>query len=579
VIAAHAADRIYWGEGRRSQLGFISPDGSGSGSLAPTGITIGSSEGTAIDPVSEKIYWLNNGIGGGPVGIAFASLNGSEAGTLTIAGAEFVEPNGLAIDPIGRRIYWANRSAGNASKQAIWSAKIEDGSELKKFDTSPAAPQFPGGVAIDPIARRLYWVNDVAANPVSFADLDSPGHGENLQSPGASVSFPKGLAVDPIGKRVFWANLGEGATPESISFAALNGSGGGKLNTTGADVNQPRGIAVDPFAGRVYVPDAIPSEGPLSFANSDGSGHGGNINHGALSPTFPVLRVSPRSTAPPAISGGTLPGSTLTCSKGTWSPDLVSAFFYDAAKSFSFQWSRNGAEIPGANGETLKADPEGDYRCAVSAKNESGSTVAMSAPLRVELHPSSTNLTCAPTNLTLGVGQATCTATVADPAPSPSAPSGVVKFSAAATGAFANGSSCTLAAASGGKASCQIVYTPKAAGPDKIAAAYRGDSLHHASEGTSSLAVSAMGHAGAPNTTIKKKPRAKSASPRAAFSFTADQPGSSFQCKLDKGKFKACRSPFKRKVKPGRHSFTVRAVNSAGTADPTPANYRWRVSG
>jgi hypothetical protein len=579
VIAAHAADRIYWGEGRNSRLGFISPDGSGSGSLAPTGITIGSSEGTAIDPVSEKIYWLNNGIGGGPVGIAFASLNGSEAGTLTITGAEFNESSGLAIDPIGRRIYWANEGGGTApATPAIWSANIENGTDLKQFNTSPATLKRPSGLALDPIARRLYWINSsvtVTANPVSFASLDDPGHGENLQSTGAPFATPSGLAVDPIGGRVYWANLGA----SSISVAKLNGTGGEQLDTTGADVNQPRGIAVDPFAGRVYVPDAIPSEGPLSFANSDGSGHGGNINHGALSPTFPVLRVSPRSTAPPQISGETLPGSTLTCSKGTWSPDLVSAFFYDAAKSFSFQWSRNGAEIPGANGETLKADAEGDYRCAVSAKNESGSTVAMSAPHRIEMHPSSTSLSCAPSTLTLGGGQATCTATVADPAPSPSAPSGVVKFSAAATGAFANGSSCTLAVASGGKASCQIAYTPKAAGPDKITAAYQGDSRHHTSEGTSSLAVSAKSHTGPPNTTIKNKPRAKSASPLATFSFTADQPGSSFQCKLDKGKFKPCHSPFKRKVKPGRHSFQVRGVSSAGVTDPTPASYRWRVSG
>jgi hypothetical protein len=176
------------------------------------------------------------------------------------------------------------------------------------------------------------------------------------------------------------------------------------------------------------------------------------------------------------------------------------------------------------------------------------------------------------------VGQATCTATVSDPSAAPSTPSGVVKFSAAAMGAFANGGSCTLAGASGGKASCKITYTPRAAGADKISAAYQGDSLHHNSEGASSLSVSAKNAAGPPNTTIKKKPRAKSASPLATFSFSSDQPGSSFRCKLDKGPFKPCRSPFKHKVKRGRHSFHVRAVNAAGVADPTPAAFRWRVS-
>ena len=512
VSAAHAADRIYWGEGTRSQVGFISTDGSGSGSLAPTGITIGNAQGTAIDPMSEKIYWLNAGGGGGPVGIAFANLDGSAAGTLTIAGAELNESSGLAIDPVGRRIYRANKGGATApTRPAIWSANIENGGDLKQFDTSPATLQRPSGVALDPIARRLYWVNEVTANPVSFASLDDPGHGENLQSQSAPSATPDGLAVDPIGGKVYWANRGG----NSISFAKLDGSGGGQLDTTGADVNQPRGIAVDPFAGRVYVPDANPSGAPLSFANSDGSGHGGNIKTFSLSPAFPVLRVSPRSTVPPAIGRPNLPGSMLTCSQGTWSPDLVSAFYYDAAKSFAFQWSRDGTDLPGATQNSLKADAEGDYRCAVSAKNESGSTVAMSPPHQVRLHPSSTTLSCAPSTLTLGGGQATCTATVSDQDAAPSAPSGVVKFSAAATGAFANGGSCTLADASGAKASCKITYTPRAAGPDKITAAYQGDSLHHSSEGASSLSVSAKNAAGPPNTTIKKKPRAKTTSPLA----------------------------------------------------------------
>jgi hypothetical protein len=87
----------------------------------------------------------------------------------------------------------------------------------------------------------------------------------------------------------------------------------------------------------------------------------------------------------------------------------------------------------------------------------------------------------------------------------------------------------------------------------------------------------------APQTKISKHPRSKvalrsSKLSLAKFAFSSDQAPSSFQCKLDKKPFKSCRSPFKRKVKPGRHSFQVRAVNSAGVADPTPAVFRWRVS-
>jgi hypothetical protein len=80
-----------------------------------------------------------------------------------------------------------------------------------------------------------------------------------------------------------------------------------------------------------------------------------------------------------------------------------------------------------------------------------------------------------------------------------------------------------------------------------------------------------------PNTILKKKPRKKTAKRKAKFKFVSDQPGSTFQCKLDKKPFKPCRSPWKKKVRPGRHTFKVRAINPQGIADPTPAVFKWKV--
>jgi DNA-binding beta-propeller fold protein YncE len=374
--AAHAADRVYWGEPSLLRIGFLSLDNSGFGTLEPAGASISNPEGTAIDPATERIYWLNGGDNQDRgAGISFANLDGSGGGVLTIPGAVFDEAEGLAIDPVGRRIYWAN--GGEFSREAIWSVTLQ-GTDLKKFDTSPATLRGPTGLALDPVNRRLYWVNRVTTNPVSVASLDNPGHGEILLSPGVSANSPRGLAIDPIGKRVYWADVGG----NSISFAKLDGSGGGKLDATGADVFNPRGVAVDPFGGRVYwAQDG--SEGPISFANLDGSGHGGNLKQFSLGGTFPVLRVSPRSTAPPAISGGTKPEAVLSCSQGMWAPDLVESFFYDAAQSFSTQWSRNGVDVPGATQSTFTAAAEGDYRCRVTATNTAGSTAVTTGPYHV----------------------------------------------------------------------------------------------------------------------------------------------------------------------------------------------------
>lgn len=81
-----------------------------------------------------------------------------------------------------------------------------------------------------------------------------------------------------------------------------------------------------------------------------------------------------------------------------------------------------------------------------------------------------------------------------------------------------------------------------------------------------------------PQTKITKAPKPKSSSTTAKFKFTSTVKGSSFQCKLDKGKFKKCKSPKTyKKLKPGKHVFKVRAVNSAGGADPTPAKRKLQI--
>jgi len=63
----------------------------------------------------------------------------------------------------------------------------------------------------------------------------------------------------------------------------------------------------------------------------------------------------------------------------------------------------------------------------------------------------------------------------------------------------------------------------------------------------------------------------------ARFRFTSNEPGSTFQCKLDKRKFKPCSSPKKyRKLSDGKHKFKVRAVDPSGNVDATPAKKKFK---
>jgi len=79
-----------------------------------------------------------------------------------------------------------------------------------------------------------------------------------------------------------------------------------------------------------------------------------------------------------------------------------------------------------------------------------------------------------------------------------------------------------------------------------------------------------------PQTTITKAPDHRISKAKVKIAFESDEAGSTFKCKLDRASFKPCDSPFKARVKPGKHSFEVYATDRAGNADPTPARARFK---
>jgi hypothetical protein len=86
------------------------------------------------------------------------------------------------------------------------------------------------------------------------------------------------------------------------------------------------------------------------------------------------------------------------------------------------------------------------------------------------------------------------------------------------------------------------------------------------------------GKGGAPQTFLRHKPPKRTHDRTPTFRFAADEPGASFQCKLDRKPFRSCRSPYTTKrLTIGSHVFKVRARDDSGKLDPTPASYRFRV--
>jgi len=371
VSSAAAANRIYWGNVGANTISYANLDGSGGGDLNTAGATVSTPRGVGIDAASGRIFWSNDG---GPEGLFMASLDGGGGGSaLNTAGATQDFPVGAAIDPAAGRIYWSNHGNNTISFANL------NGSGGGDLSTAGATVEGPYGVAIDPGAGRIYWTN-VSNNTISFANLDGTGGGGMLNTTGATVNQPTGPAIDEATGRIYWTNNGV----NTISFANLDGSGGGDLNTAGVTPEGPRGAAIDPAAGRIYWTNV--SNSTISFANLTGGG-GGTLNTAAATvnvPDFPALLEAPAGSGVPAIEGGSSPGSVLSCSQGSWAPDLLGSFLYRAPRSISYQWLKDGQANTGATAKTLTATETGNYTCQVTATNAAGSASQTSAQVQVK---------------------------------------------------------------------------------------------------------------------------------------------------------------------------------------------------
>jgi DNA-binding beta-propeller fold protein YncE len=371
VAPARAADRVYWANFDPHEISFANLDGSAGGNLATTGATATIAEGIALDPAAGRVYFV------GAAGIAFANLDGSGGGDLATGDATVATPSGVAIDPAAGRIYWANVDASKISFANL------NGSGGGDLSTAGATVNHPSGVAIDPAAGRIYWANALG-NKISFASLNGSG-GEDLSTGAATVNDPSGVAIDRSARavtasagRIYWANQGA----DKISFANLNGTGGGDLTISGATVGSPQGVAIDDAAGRIYWGNLAVDM--ISFANLDGTAGGEVVTPDASEqlPSWPVLLESPRGAGAPVITGGSAVGSTLNCSQASWAADLTPSFLYRAPRNFASQWSisTNGTDSFNAFANPLTASVAGTYRCTVTASNQAGSASQSSAP-------------------------------------------------------------------------------------------------------------------------------------------------------------------------------------------------------
>lgn len=148
------------------------------------------------------------------------------------------------------RFLWV--SSANDDLSTISSTGL-DGTDPRTLVSASATGRI-AGIAADMAHARLYWIASTdsgATWSLKQSALDGTG-ASVLSSSGATFNNPIGLAIDATRGRLYWVNAG--GISGSISYANLDGSGGGLLLNSGVTASSGWPV-VDPVGGRIYWHD------------------------------------------------------------------------------------------------------------------------------------------------------------------------------------------------------------------------------------------------------------------------------------------------------------------------------------
>jgi hypothetical protein len=345
----------------------ISPDGKT--------IAVGGENATVGGHVQqgEALAFTEPGGGWGTATPAVATLTASDGVASDLFGLE-VAASDNAIAVIG-----GNTGGGSGStavyvftKTTAWATGTQTG-ELQDGGAGEAGS---GSLAISPdgktIAVGTAIGNAGKGEAFVFAEPGSSWHDESV--PNATLTSSDGAVGDSFGFAV-------GAADDAVVVSAPDHAVGGTVSIAGIYVyDEPMGgWSGDPTLTQTQELNpatTVAGEAGYSLGFDGATIVAGTRDHqqGAwvFTTTTPGGTTTGGATAPPVdtvvpgVGGTAKAGSTLSCSKGTWT---------NSPTGYGYQWSRDGTPIAGATSVSYKVqtDDEGlKITCTVTAANAKG---------------------------------------------------------------------------------------------------------------------------------------------------------------------------------------------------------------
>jgi hypothetical protein len=180
----------------------------------------------AVNPVTNKIYVVNQGNGGANPG-NITVINGADNSTTMIGVGAL--PQAIAINPVTNKIYVAN--AGICCPFSPGGVTVIDGATNTSTIINTGTPS---ALAVNPITNKIYASNIYASNGSLVTVINGS---DNSITAKVSASGP--IAVNPVTNRIYAGGVTviDGATNTTLT---LSTPGGGQH------------LAVNPVANQIY---------------------------------------------------------------------------------------------------------------------------------------------------------------------------------------------------------------------------------------------------------------------------------------------------------------------------------------